>query len=521
MSELLLQYEKVNPTTWVYLSSLLIIGLYFKFNRFWSVRNLDIVLLILFAPGLVLVHLGQQEQLIALSMQKELEEVKQEESALPGNETTTSPASSSSSAAAEVSDPSASSETGSLIIPGTNNNASLEGSGKTSSRQDQQQVIRDHTDHAEDLQRLGFVWLMVIGGLFLVRLLLDPALVRRPLLEPNLSLGGLTFLGLSLFVFLIANVMIAGYSSGNAESEARTVALSKDRQLTDQPVGLQQGPGYSLLENVPSVPIMPWRADDIPQLNPVDYRLSRLLVILSHLAIVLGMVAIGYWHFENFKMGIGVATLYLILPYTAQMAGRVDHAFPAAMLVWAIVFYRRPLISGAILGFSACIYYPLFLLPLWLSYYSQRGLVRFISGVITSLALLVLLLYLNTPTGYFVADLRRMFGLMMPRMDDLQGIWMLGWDPAFRLPVMTAFFALSATFALWPAQKNLGTLMSCSAAVLVATRFWNGNGGGLYMGWYLPLILVTVFRPNLEDRVARTVLVPGWLGNRDTLPNTD
>ena len=68
MSELLLHYEKVNPTTWVYLSSLLIIGLYFKFNRFWSVRNLDIVLLILFAPGLVLVHLGQQEQLTARSL---------------------------------------------------------------------------------------------------------------------------------------------------------------------------------------------------------------------------------------------------------------------------------------------------------------------------------------------------------------------------------------------------------------------------------------------------------------------
>ena len=64
MSELFHQYERVNPTTWVYLSSLLIIGLYFKFNRFWSVRNLDIILLILFAPGLVLVHLGQQEQLV-------------------------------------------------------------------------------------------------------------------------------------------------------------------------------------------------------------------------------------------------------------------------------------------------------------------------------------------------------------------------------------------------------------------------------------------------------------------------
>ena len=39
------------PTTWAYLSSLLTIGIYFKFHRFWSVRNLDLVALIGFAPG--------------------------------------------------------------------------------------------------------------------------------------------------------------------------------------------------------------------------------------------------------------------------------------------------------------------------------------------------------------------------------------------------------------------------------------------------------------------------------------
>ena len=495
MSELLLHYEKVNPTTWVYLSSLLIIGLYFKFNRFWSVRNLDIILLILYAPGLVLVHLGQQEQLAVRSL--------------------------SENVSAAVAD--GNTEAGSAVSLDSNSgsNSSI-GEAGTQPVVNELQQVPERLAAAEDLQRLGFVWLMVIGGLFLLRLLFDPTMVRRPLLESNLSLGGLTFLGLSMFAFLIVNVMIAGPQPGDGESPIKSVIPAGQRAPMESSSGLQQGPGYSLLENVPSVPIMPWRADDIPQLNPVDYRFSRLLVILSHLAIVLGMVAIGYWHFENLKTGIGAATLYLILPYTAQMGGRVDHAFPAAMLIWAIVFYRRPLVSGTILGFSACIYYPLFLLPLWLSFYSQRGLLRFLSGVITSLAVLVLLLFLSASTEeQFVADLRRMFGLMMPRMDDLQGIWMLGWDPAFRLPVMTAFFALSATLALWPAQKNLGTLMSCSAAILVATRFWNGNGGGLYMGWYLPLILVTVFRPNLEDRVAMTVLVPGWSRNRRGLSTTE
>jgi hypothetical protein len=60
---------------------------------------------------------------------------------------------------------------------------------------------------------------------------------------------------------------------------------------------------------------------------------------------------------------------------------------------------------------------------------------------------------------------------------------------------------MSITFSMWPAQKNLGSLTSCTAALLLATRFWNGEGGGLFLGWSLPLIVLVMFRPNLEDRV--------------------
>ena len=54
MRDILFEYE-MNPTTWVYLSSLLIVGIYFKFHRFWSVRNLDLLGLIALSPGLLLI----------------------------------------------------------------------------------------------------------------------------------------------------------------------------------------------------------------------------------------------------------------------------------------------------------------------------------------------------------------------------------------------------------------------------------------------------------------------------------
>ena len=46
---------------------------------------------------------------------------------------------------------------------------------------------------------------------------------------------------------------------------------------------------------------------------------------------------------------------------------------------------------------------------------------------------------------------------------------------------------------------------------MLAVQFWTGyyGGGGTIMAWYLPLLLLTVFRPNLEDRIALAVLDKG------------
>ena len=66
MSDFLFEYHAIEPATWVYLSSLLMIGLFFKFGRLWSVRNLDFLLLILLAPGLLMVHYGQRQPALVI-----------------------------------------------------------------------------------------------------------------------------------------------------------------------------------------------------------------------------------------------------------------------------------------------------------------------------------------------------------------------------------------------------------------------------------------------------------------------
>jgi len=414
MQDILFEYE-MHPTTWVYVSALMTIGIYFKFRRFWSVRNLDLIGLVAFAPGLLLVS-HQQEQ-------------------------------------------------------------------------------------------LGFLWLFIVTGFFLVRLLLDPVMVRRPLLEPNLSASGLTFMGAALLVFLFANVITnkvpSSIPSGTEQAQAAH--------------GNADAPGHPWFHAIVDFAREEVASDngdrqDLSRRSLVRQATVRTAAIIAHLAVVIGMVMIGYWHFDNIHTGVAAASLYLLLPYTAQMTGHVDHVVPAALLTWAVAAYRRPLAAGVLIALAAgTIFYPWFLLPLWLGFYWRRGLVRFSIGVTAALLVLVIsLMFAATESAPLSTQLQEMFGCtsLLPR--NMSGFWE-DHDTAFRIPVLAAYVALCASLALWPAHKNLGTLLSCSAVVMVAAQFWHATGGGLFMAWYLPLLILTIFRPNLEDRVALTALTTGWI----------
>jgi hypothetical protein len=440
MNEILFQYQRVNPTTWAYLASLLLIALYFKFNRIWSVRNFDLLGLILLAPALLMVQYGLEHQ---------------------GAES-------------------------------------------------------DAVEYA------GYIWLFAVSGVFLLRLLLDAFMVRRPLLDPNLTVGGLTFLGISLFIFLMANVVTGTPDEADvvgSQQAGHLRELSASRK--DFNTLKTHGPGFPLIFLLPHISTQSLLGDQGETERPIangndspdesaqltDVVTARVMAILSQLAIVLALAIVGMRHFDNMKTGIAAATLYLLLPYTAMWTGSVTHALPGAMMVWAIVLYRRPLLAGAMIGLAfGTIYYPIFVLPLWIGFYWQRGLVRFLIGAVAMVVLLVIALALmSDDMSVFTAGLRSMFGLRLPVDDQLAGAWQF-WRPVYRYPILAGYVGLCLSMALWPAQKNLGTLIGYTAAVMLGTQFWHAHSGGLALAWYLPLLLLTVFRPNLEDRVAPAVV---------------
>lgn len=499
MSEILFQYNKIYPTTWVYLSSLLIITVFFKFNRIWSVRNLDLVLLILLAPGLLMVNqsLAWQEK---------------------ARQASAGSAPASPGASEQIgAPPGADSSTAEVL-----RNAEAPAVAAVPNVSPAKPAPQLTAAEARNIAYLGYMWLFAVSLVWLVRMLLDPTMVRRPLLEPNLSSGGLIFMGGSLFIFLMANVITSNVSPDDlrgAQGANNLLNRQDNSASADQAEDYRRfGPGYHFLHILPSIPTTPFVDSDRAEPQQAFAVVSKTMAIISHLAVVAALVVIGYWHFENVKMGIGAATLYLMLPYTAQMTGHVDHVLPAALLLWAIVLYRRPALAGIFIGLAMSVfYYPVFLLPLWISFYWQRGLARFGLGALGAVAVMVLtLVFVSSDLSSFWYKFQQMFALWIPKTDNLGGIWGLGWDPWYRLPVIAGCVVLAGGLAIWPAHKNLGTLLSCSAAMMVAVQFWHGfgQGGGMYMAWYLPLLLMTVFRPNLEDRVALTVLGEGWFSRR-------
>jgi hypothetical protein len=389
-----------NATTWSYFSALLAVALFFKFSRFLSVRNWDVVALFLLIPGLLLVS-------------------------QPGWELT------------------------------------------------------------------GYAWLFGGSVYFLGRCLLDLTLVQRPALAPNLNLGGLAWLAGALFVCLVAVAVNRG-----PDDRAAAPPAGKDPVLT------------TMAENkLGGVVDSQSRANNV---TAFDARLwvGRSLALLCHLAVFAGLIVVGLRHFNDLHAGMAAATFYLLLPYTALHVEQWHHVWPMALVVWAVVFYRKPCLAGLLLGLAAgTVYFPLLILPVWGSFYWRRGTGRFLGAFALTFGLCLaatgLILWYDNELARSIQSLRTLPD-WQPWLDPdpaTRGFWTgMRWAAAYRMPVFVACVALTVTTTFWPSPKNLAHVLALSAAALIGMQFWYADQGGVYVLWYLPLLLLIVFRPNLSDR---------------------
>ncbi len=399
--DVLLRGYSVNPPTWFYLSTLLIVAVFYRFNRFWSLRNVDLALLLLAAPGLLFVR-------------------------------------------------------------------------------------NDGT------QQLGYIWLFSLSGLYLARLLADPILQRRPQLGQNLNSGGLIFLCAAAFVFLSTKAITDTLPRSTTVTVQHAEAML-NRQSLPNPPEMQgepaPGPAATLLA------------------APVEFVFeelaSHILSILTHGAVVAGLIVAGKKLFGDVQLGLAAATLYMLLPGTAYDVGKFNHVLPAALIVWAIVFYRKPIVSGVFLGLACgAMFFPVFLLPLWFAFYGRRGSLKF--GIALGAVALVLvgslaLTSLDGPT--FVNKILGSIDLevLAFRSDaQVEGFWKEAeYLSVYRLPVIALYCIQLVLLTFLPRQKTVEHLLAHSAAIIISTQFWYTQQGGVYVLWYLPLFLMVVFRPRL------------------------
>jgi hypothetical protein len=354
----------------------------------------------------------------------------------------------------------------------------------------------------------GYLWLLFASLYFLIRCLLDLTLVRRPALSSNLDLSGLSWLGGALFVSLVA----VAFSPGNQPSP-------------------QSEPSYS-----PA----PDKAREIGEKAVGSYA-SRVLTLVCHLSIAVGLVLIGWRHFDDLQAGMSATTLYLLLPYTylllpdtALGISRWDHVWPMALMVWTVFTFRWPFVAGTFLGVAAgSVFSPVVTFPAWLSFYWRRGALRFALAFVLAaglcLAVIGGMLWLNgeLSTSLYAAWTDHAWQPWKPLGPQTYGIWLepqakevsagnapsqqIGLQAVYRLPVFIAYLALVVTTFFWPNPKNLAHVLSLSVAVLIGIQFWYADRGGIYVLWYLPFLLLLIFRPNLSACQPATPSTDDWL----------
>ena len=199
--------------------------------------------------------------------------------------------------------------------------------------------------------------------------MLDLGLTRRPLLEPNLNASGL----------LCLSVGRAGPAAGRDRQPAGQEGAARTRR---SPRAARTGPAVAPGGNSADGPASVIKNAPLPtslkQQVAAGDRRAGAGQSWRHLALVLGLLGIGWRHFERPITGMAMAACYLLLPYTRMALVDSGQLIPAALIVAAVFWYTRPAVAGVLIGLAAgWIPACLGLIALWCGFYRGRGAVRF------------------------------------------------------------------------------------------------------------------------------------------------
>jgi hypothetical protein len=442
-----LDFRLPNPTSWFYISMLVTLALFFRFKQVFSLRNWDLVMLFALVPALLFLSESKETRL-------------QKAGECAGR---------------------------SVLEAGTLSCASGELGPPLSQLLE---ATRSDSEAAQAVQRSerdvwhAYLALLIGSAYFLIRCLADVSMPRRPPFMPNLSTGGLAFFGLALLAVLSVKALLPPTEAA-PDGQATSVMLEKATAAAAEAANQVNRTRF--------------------ELDPELWR--RVIAIAGHVVVVAGLIWTGWRHFQSFHAGVGAAVLYLLLPYTARYTQDLRQVLPAALIVLAFAAYRRPVLAGLILGLaSGLAYFPLMLFPAWFGFYRGKGAWRFTAAFGGVLVCILAYVWLDPSLRPLMQS-----AMLFPdwRAWDLtakpvgEGLWSaVELHFAYRLPLFIGYVALVVATMFWPSPKNLGHLIAISTAMIIGVQFWYADAGGIYVLWYLPLLILVTIRPNLAARFA-------------------
>ncbi len=507
--EPLFPFAPVADLPWLGYASLLVIAVYFRFSRALTIRNLDLILTLLIAAAVVVSTHFRDEAYIA----KVADSVDDASSDQSPSSNQPNPVSEIGGKRAEVT----SESSGPTEVPPEAKEAPSESNHiiKSSSNDElsAEMLSTVEVSSTPDLRHPFYVWsslaLVVLAVLLVIRLLFDESLTRRPRLDQNLNQAGLAFLCVPAFVILAFGVFekpapvtnVKAIEHGRALLQRREVQVENETNDVPAPTETLIAAGGAAVAQLSGT--LPNSVSvNTGETRSTELLVARILVIISHMVVVLGLLFIGRQHFSSIHLGVAMSCLYLLLPCTAANVHKLSHVLPAACLIWAIASYRKPMVAGVLLGLACgTLFFAVFLLPLWAVFYGRNGAIRFgasVVGVVIVLATCLMMISGDADSFYYrvVSSIN---WTVYRLLDDTLSISQTPMSHLFiRIPMAAIFFVMLTAMTVLPRPRNLENLLTNSTALVVAAQMWYPDDIGSYVQWYMPLFLLVVFRPRLD-----------------------
>ena len=510
---------------WLLYASLLVIAVYFRFSRALTIRNLDLTLVLLIASAVVVYsHFGEVTYFVDAdkSVSGAMNEQDLPSSAISSQSLTGDAVSEivvEESPTPVIPDLAVVSETivnevtAAIPLETTVADVGVSESPVTETVAGAlpQSDVREMDVVNHPFQTWSQLALVVLAVLLVVRLLFDESLTRRPRLDQNLNSAGLTFLCIPAFAILAWGVFlkpapvtnVKAIEHGRALLQRREVEVNRTDVRSDLPAptetliaagGAAMAQLSGTLPNSVSV--------NTGETRNTELLVARILEVVAHLVVILGLLYIGRQHFASLQLGVAMSCLYLLLPCTAANVHKLSHVLPAACLIWAIASYRKPTVAGVLLGLaSGTLFFAVFLLPLWAVFYGRKGAIRFAASVLGVVVVLAacLMMISGDADSFFNRVVTSTNWTVYRLLDDTLTVSQMSVGQLFiRIPMAAIFFVMLTAMTVLPRPRNLENLLANSTALVVAAQMWYPEDIGTYVQWYMSLFLLVVFRPRLD-----------------------